>query len=186
LHVTPLSFSLFSLFLMRMLENIQLIDRRLLLLLGQSESWLAQHARPVSRTADGHLYVILPLVLSMVSELGDRLLFATALAFSAERAIYWVLKNTLRRKRPAQALPGFESTIIASDEFSFPSGHTSAAFLFATLLCLHFGPLLLFTYAWAMAVGMSRVYLGVHFPTDTLVGAALGTGLGLAVTGLLA
>ena len=171
---------------MRMLEDIQVIDHRLLLLLRQSESWLAQHARRVSRSADGHLYVILPLLLSLVSEIGDRLVLATALAFAAERAIYWVLKNTLRRKRPAQALPGFESTIIAADEFSFPSGHTSAAFLFATLLCLHFGPLALPAYGWAMAVGMSRVYLGVHFPTDTLVGAALGTGLGLAVTGLLA
>jgi undecaprenyl-diphosphatase len=169
-----------------MLEDIQVIDHRLLLLFRQSQSWLALRARAVSRTADGHLYVILPLLLSMVSDAGDRLVLATALAFGAERAIYWVLKNTLRRKRPAQALPGFQSTIIAADEFSFPSGHTSAAFLFATLLFLHFGPLALPAYGWAMAVAMSRVYLGVHFPTDTLVGAALGTGLGLAVTGLLA
>ncbi|HKK23438.1 MAG TPA: phosphatase PAP2 family protein, partial [Pseudohaliea sp.] len=175
-----------SLAFMRMLDDIQLIDRRLLLLLRQSESWLAQHARSVSRTADGHLYVILPLLLAMLSGAGNRFLPVIAAAFAAERVLYWVLKNTLRRKRPAQALPGFESTIIAADEFSFPSGHTSAAFLFATLLCLHFGPLALPTYGWAMAVGMSRVCLGVHFPTDTLVGAALGAGLGLTVTGLLA
>ena len=171
---------------MRMLDDIQLVDRQVLLLLRQSQSWLAQHARGVSRTADGHLYVILPLLLSLVSEAGDRLALVTAVAFAAERPSYWVLKNTLRRRRPAQALSGFESTIIAADEFSFPSGHTSAAFLFATLLSLQFGPLALLAHGWAMAVGMSRVYLGVHFPTDTLVGAALGTGLGLVVAGLLA
>ncbi|KGE03947.1 phosphatase PAP2 family protein [Pseudohaliea rubra] len=170
---------------MSVLKDIQVLDRRLLLLLGQSQSWLAQNARRVSRTADGHLYVILPLLLSMAGDAGDRLLLATALAFAAERPVYWVLKNSLRRRRPAQALPGFTSTIIASDEFSFPSGHTSAAFLFSTLLCLQFGPLALPVYGWAMAVGMSRVYLGVHFPTDTLVGAALGMSLALAVTASL-
>lgn len=163
---------------MRVLDGIQSLDRQLLMLLRRSESWLAVNSRRVSRSADGHLYLMLPLLLALFTARGDALLLHAALAFPLERALYWVLKNGLRRKRPAQALPGFESTIIAADEFSFPSGHSCAAFLFATLLVLHFGALALPAYGWAMAVAMSRVYLGVHFPTDTLVGACLGVTIG--------
>jgi undecaprenyl-diphosphatase len=171
---------------MRVLDGIQSLDHQLLMLLRQSESWLAVNSRQVSRTADGHLYLILPLLLAAATARGDLLAQHAVLAFAVERCLYWVLKNGLRRKRPAQALPGFESTIIASDEFSFPSGHSSAAFLFATLLVQHFGPLALPCYLWAMAVAMSRVYLGVHFPTDTLVGASLGVSIGFATLLLLA
>jgi undecaprenyl-diphosphatase len=107
------------------------------------------------------------------------------LAFSVERVVYWIMKNSLKRARPAEALPDFKSHIIASDEFSFPSGHTSAAFLFVTLLTFHFGPVLVLLYPWAMAVAMSRVYLGVHFPSDTVMGAVLGSSLALTTASLV-
>jgi undecaprenyl-diphosphatase len=166
--------------LMRVLDSIQDFDRRTLLLLQQSESWVAQNRRGISRTADGYLYVVIGVVFVALAPDSDLFFRHIILAFGLERVSYWLLKNSLRRKRPYEALPGFRSQIRASDEFSFPSGHTSAAFLFITLLVLHGGPLLIPLYAWAMAVGMSRVYLGVHFPTDTVMGATLGTGIALS------
>ncbi|MEE4278768.1 MAG: phosphatase PAP2 family protein [Halieaceae bacterium] len=165
---------------MRVFDNIQEFDRRMLLLLQQSQSWLAQNRRRISRSADGYLYVVIGGLLALSDDVGDVFLQHIVLAFALERAAYWLLKNGLRRKRPADALPDFESKITAADEFSFPSGHTSAAFLFVTLLVLHLGPLLLPLYGWAMAVGMSRVYLGVHFPTDTVMGAMLGSSVALS------
>jgi len=165
---------------MRVLDSIQEFDRRALLLLQQSQSWLAQHRRAVSRTADGFLYVVIGLLITVLAPTGERFFDHILLAFAVERTGYWILKNGLRRKRPAEALPDFESHIIAADEFSFPSGHTSAAFLFVTLLVLHFGPLFFVLYLWSMAVGMSRVYLGVHFPTDTVMGAILGSAIALS------
>lgn len=169
---------------MRVLKSIQEFDRRWLILLQQSQSWLAQNSRLVSHSADGYLYVLIGGLVVLVLGTEHEFLLHILVAFVVERSIYWVLKNSLKRKRPAEALPGFKSEIIASDEFSFPSGHTSAAFLFVTLLVLHCGPALVILYPWAMAVGMSRVYLGVHFPTDTVVGAVLGTSFALTTASL--
>lgn len=165
---------------MRVLDSIQAFDHRMLLLLQQSQSWLAQYRREISRSADGHLYVLIGAAIALVSETGEQFRNHLLVAFAVERLSYWILKNGLRRRRPAEALPDFRSHIIASDEFSFPSGHTSAAFLFTTILVLHFGAVCLPLYLWAMAVGMSRVYLGVHFPTDTVMGAILGSGIALS------
>lgn len=165
---------------MRVLDSIQDFDRRWLLLLQQSESCLAKHRRYISRTADGELYVIVGLVLALALEGGIAFLQHLLIAGTLERCCYWTLKNSLRRKRPAQALPGFHSHIIASDEFSFPSGHSSAAFLFITLLVLHFGPLLILLYVWSVGVALSRIYLGVHFPSDTVIGAILGSAIALS------
>ncbi|MCV6604885.1 MAG: phosphatase PAP2 family protein, partial [Porticoccaceae bacterium] len=84
-----------------------------------------------------------------------------------------------KRDRPADALPEFKSFITPSDKFSLPSGHTSAAFLMAGILCHLFNPLVWLLYPWACLVGTSRVFLGVHFPTDILAGATMGSSIAL-------
>ena len=99
---------------------------------------------------------------------------AIVLAFAIERPCVFRFKKQLKRNRPEAALPNFHSIIKPSDQFSFPSGHTSAAFMMATLLGYFIPSLLIPLYCWATLVGFSRVVLGVHFPTDTLVGVMMG------------
>lgn len=135
---------------------------------------LVRISRYVSKTADGFLYVLLAGWLYLIQGFNDPLLQAMLLAFAIERPVYFVLKNGFRRHRPQQALQNFRSVITPSDHFSFPSGHTSAACMMATLVGYFFPALMVGLYLWAALVGFSRVVLGVHFPTDTLVGAALG------------
>ena len=101
------------------------------------------------------------------------------LALAMERPLYWVLKNALKRRRPQDYVIGFRSLIVPSDKFSFPSGHSSGAFLLATSLCLVFGSPCAATLLWATGVALSRVLLGVHFPGDTLAGALMGSGLAI-------
>lgn len=60
------------------------------------------------------------------------------------------------------------------DQFSFPSGHAAGAFMMATVLN-HFYPFLMIPcYAIASIIGVSRVYNGVHYPSDVMAGSALG------------
>lgn len=140
---------------------------------------LALFARYFSRTGDGHLYVLLGIVLYATSGSEDPFLQTLLLAFVIERPLYLVLKNGFKRNRPQAALENFNSLVTPSDQFSFPSGHTSAAFMVATISGFFLPVLLIPLLLWATLVGFSRVVLGVHFPTDTLVGVFLGVSVAI-------
>lgn len=69
-------------------------------------------------------------------------------------------------------------------QFAFPSGHTTTAFVFFTLIALHLRrpAIQVFSAFCAMAVAVSRVYLMAHWITDVMAGAVLGMGIALVVT----
>jgi membrane-associated phospholipid phosphatase len=87
------------------------------------------------------------------------------------------MKYTFQRDRPFITYPDIQKLTGAGSP-SFPSGHTSEAFATATSLSLAFpkwyviAPSML----WASAAGYSRMHLGVHYPSDVLVGALIGSG----------
>lgn len=140
-----------------------------------------------SRSGDGYLYPLLAAGLFAIDGALGRAFLASALAaFALELPVYKLIKHYVKRDRPCQKLPAVKGRVVPSDRFSFPSGHTAAAFLIATLLG-HAAPALFpLAGAWALAVGFSRIYLGVHFPTDILAGMVIGilsACFGLAVTG---
>ena len=167
---------------MNVLHTLQQADLRLFArLFNQGRRRLVVPlARAISRSGDGYLHVLLPLIvwLSGSASAGD-LSRVLLLSVAVERVVYWSIKNSLRRRRPADYMPEFESVIIASDRFSFPSGHTSCAFLLATTCTLTIGAPVAALYLWATAVGLSRVVLGVHFPGDTVAGALMGSGIAM-------
>jgi undecaprenyl-diphosphatase len=162
----------------RWLQSLQTYDLRMLLWFFHRQHralWIAL-SRALSRSGDGSLQLLLPSLSWLIDgSAGRRLFIATAAAFAIERPLYWYLKNSCQRRRPPEAIPQFQSVVTASDRFSFPSGHTCAAFVLATLVTLHYGAAAAPLYLWAVGVALSRIVLGVHFPTDTLAGAILGT-----------
>lgn len=132
--------------------------------------------RITSKSGDGYLQLLLPVIYWLMAiQSSYRFIILTMLTFMLERFLYFTLKHTLCRRRPPQVIPDFQSIIQASDQFSFPSGHAMAAFTLAGLFTFYFGVIALPLYIWAAAVAISRVILGVHFPTDILAGALIGT-----------
>jgi len=88
------------------------------------------------------------------------------------------LKSAINRKRPAEDYPMDIFPYRDMRGRSFPSGHTSMAFATATSLSLELRKwyVVVPAYLWAGSVGYSRMYLGVHYPTDVLAGAVVGAG----------
>lgn len=168
---------------MELLSALQQFDHRLFTrVFRQGERRMIRPlARALSLSGDGYLHVLVPLLLGALGA-DDLGIFCALLltALAIERSIYYLLKNALRRRRPQDFMPGFRSLITASDQFSFPSGHSSAAFLLATALCMVYGGPVIAMYLWASLVAMSRVILGVHFPGDTVAGALMGSTIALA------
>jgi undecaprenyl-diphosphatase len=136
---------------------------------------LAAAVRWISHSANGHYYPLVPMIVFWVRpERAAVFLTAALAAFALELPLYKLIKNGIKRNRPFEVLAGVQRRIIPSDQFSFPSGHTAAAVVMATLIAAHFPFLALPAFAWALSVGFSRVFLGVHYPTDILAGIAIG------------
>ena len=168
---------------MKPLEAIQHYDVSLINKLISNRFYpnLVKTSHIFSKLGDGWLYAVVGLTSMAVHGLRDPYFWALALAFAIERPIYYVLKNSLKRDRPFK-LQVIKNHVVPSDQFSFPSGHTSAAFLFI-MISASFIPLLFIPlFAGAFLIGCSRVILGVHYPTDILVGMVMGVSIAKIVT----
>jgi undecaprenyl-diphosphatase len=96
------------------------------------------------------------------------------------------LKLLLRRSRPAAAEPDPLPLVDLPATFSFPSGHATVSFACATVLAFAIPRFVVPLYALAALIAFSRVYVGVHYPTDVIAGAVLGILLATALRMLAA
>ncbi len=96
-----------------------------------------------------------------------------------------LLKHIINRPRPVEVLTNVIWTGNIRSGLSFPSAHTAVGFVLASALSSAYKKLLVPLFFIATLVAISRIYLGVHYPSDVLAGAAIGTITAYAVTKIL-
>jgi undecaprenyl-diphosphatase len=121
----------------------------------------------------GAVWIGIVFIFFLREEKKDHTFFLPALFVSAG-AIFseFVLKVLVARPRPTVEMGAL--IIESADNFSFPSSHAFFAFAFAYLLSHMERRCTVWFYLLAICIALSRIYLGVHYPLDIIVGALLG------------
>lgn len=105
------------------------------------------------------------------------LIFGVLVPYSLTLGISYLV----RRKRPYETMPDAWHLPIRLYTPSFPSGHSTIAFAVATFVCWYWHPSFLWVislFAVAIAIALARVFVGVHYVTDVIVGAIIGSSIG--------
>jgi undecaprenyl-diphosphatase len=143
--------------------------------------WVRYWMLSATRLGDGWLWYSLGIILLLFG--GAWRYYAVAAAVLAAVAgifLFRALKKMSHRKRPCQLEPHCWSRVLPPDQFSFPSGHAMTAFSIALVVSAFYSYLAWPLYFIAASIAVSRIVLGMHFLSDVIVGALLGTGLGFA------
>jgi undecaprenyl-diphosphatase len=140
--------------------------------------WIRRFFSVVSKLGDGGFWALMALPLYWVQgPTALPLILQMAVTGSVGVVVYKLLKNRLVRERPYINHGDILCGTAPLDRYSFPSGHTLHAVSF-TIMLWEFQPTLVFlALPFAALVAASRVILGLHYPSDVIVGAAIGAAL---------
>ncbi|MBO8171847.1 MAG: phosphatase PAP2 family protein [Bacillaceae bacterium] len=96
-------------------------------------------------------------------------------SLSVSHLFVQMIKRKISRPRPYMVHNHLHTISDPLKDYSFPSGHTTAIFSLSTTLSLSVPILATFLFPLSVLVGISRIYLGLHYPTDVGIGAMIGT-----------
>lgn len=130
----------------------------------------------VSRLGDGIAwYVLMAALFAYGGEQGMRAALHMAVIGLVSLILYKSLKGWTKRPRPCHTDRRIQAWVAPLDQFSFPSGHTLHAVAFTIVACAYFPMLSVLLVPFSLSVAASRVFLGLHYPSDVLAATAIGT-----------
>lgn len=137
--------------------------------------WARRLFATVSRLGDGVFWYSLMLYLLLSHGADAAPAVAHMLGVGAAcLALYKWLKGKTLRPRPYQVNRNIFVSVPPLDQFSFPSGHTLHAVAFTFVLLAYYPSFAWVAVPFALLVALSRVVLGLHYPSDVMAGAAIG------------
>lgn len=136
---------------------------------------IRNYFRLISRLGDGLFWYILMLGIFMVKGV-DGITAVTHMAFAGLTGtlVYKWLKGKTLRPRPYEVHQDIWLTGTPLDKFSFPSGHTLHSVVFSLVAATYYPQLAFILVPFTTMIGLSRVVLGLHYPSDVIAGALLG------------
>src|ERR1035437_2802041 len=176
---------IFLLLLISIGINAQNVDINILISINSPQTLQADGFFRFISNSEPYVILGVPVTMVTVSLMNndDKLLHSAgdvAISSVLNFGVTYILKHAISRERPFRKYPGivFNKTLKPTNDPSFPSGHTSSAFNLASSLSLEYSKwyIIVPSFAYASTVTYSRMYLGVHCPTDVLAGVSLGVG----------
>jgi undecaprenyl-diphosphatase len=145
----------------------------------EAPRWVRLYVISATRGGDGWLWYAMGLaILALGGKTRFEALGAAGISSMISILLFQWLKRLTGRRRPCEIEPHCWATLLPPDQFSFPSGHTMTAFAVAIPLLLFYPTLAIGLLFCALSIAFSRVLLGMHFLSDVVAGAAIGTALG--------
>lgn len=146
-------------------------------------SWMDGFFKTITHLGDAGLFWILLTVVLLCFKKTRKPAIYSAIALVGSVVITnMILKNAVGRIRPYEVVNGLQCIVKLANDPSFPSGHTSASFASATALCPKLPkPWAICLMVLAALIAFSRLYVGIHYPTDVLAGLVIGLALGILV-----
>ncbi|MHB1050201.1 MAG: phosphatase PAP2 family protein [Bacteroidota bacterium] len=156
-------------------QHIQTWDEiAILRIVARRRTSITKFMKFMSLMGDGYLWAVLVVAFYAFSDVTSRWLFVGLAGFAIELIAYKIIKQSTTRQRPYRSNVAILKLVNPQDEYSFPSGHTAAATVSALLFSTELPALAPLFFTAASLIGISRIYLGVHYPSDVVMGFVLG------------
>lgn len=140
-----------------------------------TRNWVVRVFGVVSRVGDGWIwYAIIASLLWAGGPMGSSAAVRMIGVGAIDLILYGIIKRWIARPRPYRACPNIRACTKTLDEFSFPSGHTLHSVAFSLILTVYYPAAAFVVWPFTILVAVSRIVLGLHYPSDVIVGAVLG------------